>query len=448
MSKKKTSRNIRITRSTLSSLRPKKEVYIVRDEVQRGFQIKVMPTGRAVYQVEARLGGTGRVKKFKVANVKDIGITEARERAREALDKIRSGIDPLQEKRAKMHEGKTLRELADEYIARDLKPSTKELYRSFVNKDLSKWLDRHVKNISKHEIVDWYKAGKKNRRKDQAFSFLNSIMKFAIGLEIVNDNPCILVANSKIRHKVSVRTGYLEVNTDLKKFLVALVDFNFARDSQKVARDVIVLVLSLGLRKNEAQKLMWKDVDFEGKTVNIPNTKNGRDHLLPMVPLTYSMLQYRKENSEGSKYVFRIRGECKSPHITDFRKTLVAVCKSADIDAVSPHDLRRTFATVLNSLDVGFADTKHLMNHTTKDVTVMIYIRPDINKLRKILSSVIDFYDHKIPVFKEKGVIPYSSNALRRILYGKGDLYPEETDDPNEYDPEWKKYSEYSLWED
>jgi len=235
---------------------------------------------------------------------------------------------------------------------------------------------------------------------------------------------------------------------DLEKFLTAFVRYDYARDSQMVARDVIVLILSTGLRKNEAQKLMWKDVDFKRKTINIPNTKNGRDHLLPMTQLTYSMLKYRQENAEKSKYVFRLKGDNESPHITDFRKTLKNVCISSKIPIVSPHDLRRTFATVLNSLDVGFADTKHLMNHTSKDVTVGVYIQPDIEKLRKILSVVVDFYDHKIPVFNERGCLPYSSNAIRYILYGKGDLYAEETDDPNECDPEWIAYNEHTLWED
>ena len=97
----KKSRKISITPTAISKLKAGEKDYVVRDTTLRGFQIKVPPKGELVYQVEARLGGKGAVKKFKIGNVKSLPLDTARKNASIALQNIRSGIDPLIEKRRK-----------------------------------------------------------------------------------------------------------------------------------------------------------------------------------------------------------------------------------------------------------------------------------------------------------------------------------------------------------
>ena len=193
---KMSSRQVRITNATLRGLRVHEADLFVRDTDQRGFQIKVSSAGSRTYQVEARLGGTGRVKKYKIANVGDIGLPEAREQARIALSKIREGIDPLLEKRAQTHEGRTLEEVVDLYFkARTLKERTINDYTYLKNRRFKKWLKTRVKDITKHEIYLWYLQGRQETptQTEQAFRFLNSIMNFSIALEIIGENPCSLV---------------------------------------------------------------------------------------------------------------------------------------------------------------------------------------------------------------------------------------------------------------
>jgi integrase len=418
--------------------------------MQRGFQIKVPPSGKAVYQVEARLGGTGKIKKFKIGNVQDIPLPEARDRAKEALDKIRSGIDPLLEKRALLHEGKTLRQLIDIYYeSRNLKASTRNDYEYLATTLLKHWLDKRVTDITRHEIRDWYARGRKTpTHTEGGYRLLNSLMVFAMGLEIITQNPCQIVTNAGMRYRIQKRTKHIEVNLDLPKFLIAFTEYKYLRDSERVARDVILLILTTGLRSKEARTLQWKHVDMERKMFTIPDTKNRRDHVVPMTPLTYGMFRYRQQHSDKSKYVFRIRRKTKSGCITDFQKTLTNICNKAQISVVTAHDLRRTFATVLNSMNVGYADMKELMNHKTRDITAGVYIQPDLEKLRKILVPMVDYFDHKIPAFPPgQGVSRYGSGTLRYSLYKQGNIYPEELNDPTEEDPDWMNQAEREFWE-
>jgi len=444
------STQLRITNTLVDSLRRTKKMQFIRDTVQPGFQIKVHPTGHTIYQVEARLGGTGKVKKFKLGSVSDMPLAEARERAREALSKIRSGIDPLQEKRALVHEGKSLGNLITLYMdTRPLKPRTQKDYEYIREKHLKQWLDRRVSDITRHEIRDWYALGRTAPTQTEgAYRFLNSLMVFAMGLEIINENPCQIVTQARMRYRIKAKTSHLEVNDDLPKFLTALTQYQYLRDSERVARDLTILILTTGLRSTEARTLKWENVDFRRKQFTIPDPKNRRPHTVPMVPLTYSLLRYREENAEGSEYVFRIKRTTKSGHVTDIQKTLTNICEAAEVPIVTPHDLRRTFATVLNSMDVGYADLKQLMNHKARDITAGVYIQPDIEKLRKTLYGVVSYYDHKIPHFAPRqGCSQYGEGTLRFVIYNKGDVTPTELSNPTDEDPEWIAWNERELWE-
>lgn len=104
------------------------------------------------------------------------------------------------------------------------------------------------------------------------------------------------------------------MNDDIGKFFKAFITHKFVKDSERVARDLILLILTTGLRSIEARGLQWKHVNFERKIFTIPDTKNRLDHTLPMVPLTYSLLRYRQEHGEDSEYVFRIKRESNSPY--------------------------------------------------------------------------------------------------------------------------------------
>lgn len=450
------SRKAVITNATIRSLRAGDSDWFVRDATIRGFQVKVPPTGKSIFQVEARLGGKGKVKKFKIGNVQDTTLAEARASAVTALGKIRSGVDPLQEKRALLHEGKTLKLLIEDYYhSRNLKPRTLKDYGIIAEKRFSPWLDRRVVDITKHEIRDWYIRGRQTpTQTEQAYRFLNALMTYAKGLEIITQNPCHLVTDARMRYSIKKKTSHIEVNEDLTKFFIALKDYSFNKDSERVSRDLILLILTTGLRSMEARSLEWKNVNFNRKTFIIPDPKNRRPHTVPMTPLTYAMFRYREEHKEKSKYVFRIKGKSKSGYVTDFQKTLTNICTKAEIDIVTPHDLRRTFATVLNTLQVGYADVKQLMNHKARDITAGIYIQPDLNNLRQTLIRVVCFYDRKIPYFPQgmmmaENVIAsqYTTGVLRACIYNSGEAPLPEEFDPTAEDPDYIRYAEDSFWE-
>lgn len=55
-------------------------------------------------------------------------------------------------------------------------------------------------------------------------------------------------------------------------------------------RPVIILALNTGMRQGEITSLAWSDIDWERNLVNVIDTKNGDDRIVPMNPVMKDLL--------------------------------------------------------------------------------------------------------------------------------------------------------------
>lgn len=132
------------------------------------------------------------------------------------------------------------------------------------------------------------------------------------------------------------------------------------------ARDQMRLYLLTGLRRSVLTDLKFSDVDFDAGLVTIPPTRKGtkrraRNELIEtepiVVPLSVAALRILKARREVAKakdgfvwYVAsKLSGRGKAVRHSDPRSNWNNVSEYCDIDAFSPHDLRRTFASVASA---------------------------------------------------------------------------------------------------
>lgn len=95
-------------------------------------------------------------------------------------------------------------------------------------------------------------------------------------------------------------------------------------------------------------------------------------------------------------------------HIIEPRKQMAHVTKASGI-AFTVHDLRRTFITIAESLDISAYALKRLLNHKmTNDVTAG-YIIADVERLRKPMQLITDF------ILKSMGVTSTTVTAIQPI---------------------------------
>jgi len=149
-----------------------------------------------------------------------------------------------------------------------------------------------------------------------------------------------------------------------------------------------LLLLFTGLRRNEALCLRWENVDLNHGTLCAVDTKNHANHLLPMGRYLWNLMRQRHRASD-SEWIFA--NALTGQRITDPRRQIVNVVAKSGVP-FSPHDLRRTFASILSRLgdQLSYYTTKRLLNHRTGDVT-QGYIQFDLEQLRFAMQAVEDF---------------------------------------------------------
>jgi len=151
--------------------------------------------------------------------------------------------------------------------------------------------------------------------------------------------------------------------------------------SKRVMADYILLTLLWGTRRGEANLLEMENVFFDTESVVFRDTKNGKDHWLPVGKHVMAILKNRIEENEKyfqkkparrSQWLFPSRERGK--HITSPNKVLDDINREAGIE-IDLHDLRRTFVGIALSTTKDSLLTKLSVNHSsgTSDITASYF---------------------------------------------------------------------------
>jgi len=168
--------------------------------------------------------------------------------------------------------------------------------------------------------------------------------------------------------------------------------------SQKgTLRDYLLLLLFTGLRRQEAAHLKWTQVDLKAKTLTIISLKNNQDHTLPLSDYIFEILNRRKQYMIN-EYVFH--GEGAGGYIVEPRKQMAKVTNVSGIQFTC-HDIRRTFLTIAESLDISAYAVKRLANHKMNHDITSGYIITDVERLRKPMQQITDYIVSKLTLYDD-----------------------------------------------
>jgi integrase len=154
-------------------------------------------------------------------------------------------------------------------------------------------------------------------------------------------------------------------------------------------RDYLLVLILTGLRKNEAAKLRWTDIDFDCKTLTIraENTKNRNEYSLPMSEFLVSIMRRRKLDPRRSDFVFPGR----EGHLVDPCHCLIQVIEECGCDFVL-HDLRRTFITTAAKLGIPHHLIKKLVNHISVADVTDGYVIFQVEHLRAPMAQITEHF--------------------------------------------------------
>jgi integrase len=388
---------ITFTKKELEALPiPEKGRAYVHDAKVNGLVLQITPTGTKSFQVYRKIGG--KPVRVTLGRYPDMTIEQARKAALAALSKLAGGVNPNDEKKAERARAVTLREVFEGYFEarRDLKPTTVKDMRVAFNETFSDWMEKPITKITRDMVERRHRTFGDERSEARAnlgMRYLRAVLNFAIdrykdseGNPIIQDNPVSVLKRSWFR--VERRRTVIKPH-EIQPWWEAVEGL-----SNRVAADFFKLVLLTGLRREEALSLTWDCVDFKGRTLTVRDPKNRQDHTLPLPPYVFDLLQHRKPESDGVHVFSSNRGR-----LSNFRYALDAVEEASGVP-FTPHDLRRTFATIADSLDIPGYALKALLNHKTgADVTAgYVIVTPE--RLRGPMEKITDY------VLKAAGLKP------------------------------------------
>jgi integrase len=233
---------------------------------------------------------------------------------------------------------------------------------------------------------------------------LRALYNYAIGAyedskgePIITNNPVQRISHNKSWFREKSRSNIIQPN-DLRQWYSAVKELpNNKINSIRIniadtVSDYLIFILLTGLRQSEASSLVWTDVDFNNKLFTVRNTKNHTDHPLPLTDVLIKLLSQRVEASES---VFVFPGKSNLKALVNPYKQIKLVREESSI-YFTMHDLRRTFATIADSLDIQHHIIKRLMNHVNNDVTIKHYVQPSIERLREPMNKISSYVMSKV----------------------------------------------------
>lgn len=370
-----------------------------------GLLLRVSKTGGRSWILRTMVGG--RRRDIGLGGFPDTTLTGARDRAREAKNLIREGIDPTEERRkahaalrADQERQKTFAEVWRQFLAAKLVSVTQKTRQHWINS-----IERYalpvigstvVAEIDKTQIENvlvpiWIKKpimGRKLRQRVERVLGFATAKGYRSG-----PNPAawkhnleeVLPATSEV-HKV--RHFRALPHDDAPEFIGQL------RQRQgNAARALEFAILTAG-RSGEVRGARWDEIDLKRKRWTIPadRMKMDRDHTVPLSDAALAVLQKMPRESE------LIFPAPRGGQLSDM--TLLAVIKRMDYyERTTAHGFRSTFKDwATEETDVQDFISEMALAHSVGDEVYRAYKRSDlVTKRRRLMREWAQFlgYDEK-----------------------------------------------------
>ena len=310
---------------------------ILFDKAVPGFGLRIHPSGRKVWIVQARI--EGRTRRIVIARHGEIGLAEARRRARDMLARIRAGGNPADDIQREK-KTPTLRAFADEYLRRcepHWKPSGRRTIRIYLKARILPAFGRMpLDAIGPEDVAAWFDAASRDRpgAANRAFEILRAMMNRAEewGLRERGSNPCLGIA----RNPGNNVARFLDAD-ELARLGRAL-DAHEKRWPEAVA--AIRLLALTGCRRGEVLDLRWRDIG-EG-ALNLEDSKTG-PRAVPLGEAARALIEALPGPGKPEALLFPSFAHGKGYY--PLRNCWRAVCEGAKLGKLRLHDLRHTAAS-------------------------------------------------------------------------------------------------------
>ncbi len=383
----------KLTKQTVDALKPSKvgvqgSYSIEWDQELRGFGVKVVASGLKTFVVQYR-NAQGRSRRIMIGRYGVMTVEEARREAKTVLGKIAKGVDPLEEKHAAAGDAITVAEVCDWYLTeaeegrilgrrrRPIKASTLAMDRSRIDVHIKPLLGKRAVSSLKLGDIEGAQAdiaaGKTSKPRvgnrggattggegvaARTMSTLHAVFEHAVRLGKIENNPA-----KGVRRLASTPRERRLSRAEIEKLGSAMRAAE--QDGEHpTGLAAVRFFLMTGLRRMEGLALERAWLNDEEGSIRFPDTKSGaQTRVIGRAAINLLLAQPQT----GSRYFFP--ADWGEGHFVGVVRVLDRVCAMTQLDDVTPHTLRHTFASLAGDLGFSELTIAALLGHSARGVT-------------------------------------------------------------------------------
>jgi integrase len=344
---------------------------IVYDAKARGLCLRIT-SGAKSWSFIYRPKGSPRQRRYTIGDYPAWTLAAAREKALVLRRQVQDGGDPLVAAKTS-RDALTVAGLVDRFLNRYAKAKLRSWrdYEAVLRRDVLPVLgDRRADALTRAEVADLLDrvAMRAPVMANRLQNTISSVFSWALSEGLVEANP---VTGLRKRIKEVAKERVL-TDEELQSFWQA------TEGVAPAFRDTLRLILLTGQRPGECAGIRAEEVDLAAGQWTIPagRTKNKIEHTVPLVGEALAIITRLAHARPTGPLILTPRG--KELTSQNLAKAMEGLRKGLFAETVTPHDLRRSAATLMGRLEIDQMTIGRVLNHasTTKaTVTGAVYDR-------------------------------------------------------------------------
>jgi integrase len=369
----------------VKNLPKKRKRYILADPEQRGLYIRVPPQGPAVFAAVAR-NPASEQKWATIGSADTLGIEQARDKAREAIRRIRDGLEPFEAPPVKPD---AFQNVAEEWLKRHVAKkklrTQAEIERRLAKYVLPHWANREFTSLRRSDIAALLDRIEDEHGPRQADTVLGDLRSIGNWYSARHDEyvPPFVRGMSRVDGKAAKRSRTLS-DEELRAVWKA------AEGSGTYGALVKFLLLT-AQRRGACLAARWSDVDANGVwEIRSEEREKGNAGTLKLPAQALAVIQALPRFSTNP-FVFA-SAKTDGP-LNGFGRPKEAFDKHCGVTGWTLHDLRRTARSLMSRAGVNSDHAERVLGHVIRGVEGIYdrhqYATEKADALRR-LASLID----------------------------------------------------------
>jgi integrase len=340
---------------------------IIFDRQLPGLGLRITPAGKKIFVAQAYV--SRRKRRITLGYAPDMSLSKARLEALQTLAAMRGGVDPTDDRKARLRASAartiTLRELSErwltEFVVPKLKPRTVSDYKQLLSTRILPALGNlTVAEIDREHVERLHRDLRGiPRRANYAIATLKVLLGFGVRHALRSDNPA---------------AGIKPYRENRRERFLSEAEFGLAAEAIKKAEaDGAIgpfaaaglrLALLTGARSGEITAIQWGHVDWSRRLIRLPDSKTNEPRT---IHLSDAAIEVLRATPRVGPYI--ITGGKRGTGFQSLSRAWATARKYAGLKDVRLHDLRHSYASLAASRGVSLYAIGKLLGHKAPTTT-------------------------------------------------------------------------------